>query len=139
MTRPWKRSPKKPAFKLFQVFQGTVPWGLSLLFLILFAAAFSFPCRAEEEPIQMIDGQIEEVKAGESQLAITYFHPVTRRKEKLVFNVDRGTGFDEGMKLEDLRVHEMVSIDYREEGGRARALQVKRVPMKGVPKELKNF
>ena len=62
-------------------------------------------------------------------------------------NVEMGMGntigpyaiLEDGVRLADLKKQEPVTVDYLEDGRTARALQIKRVPMKGVPKEIRRF
>jgi len=108
-----------------------------MVFVLLFGMT-GLSARAEEA-IQVLDGRVEEVSPARSELVVLYYHPVSRNLERQVFRVDSATGLEDGLRLADLRKQDPVSIDYLEDGRTARAIQIKRVPMKGVPKELRRF
>lgn len=107
----------------------------AFLILLLFPSfVFAAPV------IKVISGKIEKVTAEKQELTLSYPHPVTGKNEKLIFRVDSATGFGEGIRLQDLREGQMVSVDYTEETAQLpRAVQVKRVPLRGIPREVRSF
>ena|GEM_PF-5723718 len=105
------------------------PAFLTLIFLVTFMDA-----RAAS--LKIVDGRVAEVRSKERELVLAYRHPVTRREEKLVLQVDQGTGFYEGVHLEDLRPEQPVSVDYEEGPSGLKAVRVRQVPIRGIPKEI---
>lgn len=106
---------------------------VSLALLFVFLA----PVRAEPV-LKVLNGRVKKVLSDRHEIVLSSQHPVSGRVEEWVFKVDPSTGFNEGVRLEDLRDGETVSVDY-EEGpdGYRRAVQVKRVPLRGIPREIK--
>ncbi|MBI4115254.1 MAG: hypothetical protein HY447_01625 [Candidatus Omnitrophica bacterium] len=103
-----------------------------LLFLIL-SLIFSRQVGAGET-LRMIDGKIKEISLEKHELVLSYKHPVTSRSEELKLIIDDKTSADEGVRLEDLRGDDPVSVTYEEiPGGLFYARDVRRVPLRGVP------
>lgn len=87
--------------------------------------------------LKVVDGRVDEVSLEENRLTLIYRHPVSLEEEKLVFEVDKETGFSEAVRLEDLKKGEPLSVDYEEESdAKARAVLIKRVPIRGIPKDI---
>lgn len=111
------------------------------LVLLLFLLGL-FPVRGTEaEPIvKVINGRVKEVSFTTQELVLSYRHPVSGEEEDLTLKVDHGTGFNEGVHLEDFKEGDPISADYEENpSGSFRAVQVKRVMVKGVPDEIAQF
>ena len=86
------------------------------------------------ETVKMIDGRIQSVNPKQREITLSFQDPVSGKTEKLVLRVDAHTGFGEGVRFEDLKAGEPVAADYREEaGGPPLAVQIRRVPLTGVP------
>ena len=95
---------------------------------------FFLPALEGASVLKVIDGRVDEVSLEESKLTLSYRHPVNLEEEKLILEVDEGTGFSEGVRFEDLKKGEPVSVDYEEASGSIpRAVQVREVPLRGVP------
>ena len=86
-----------------------------------------------------MDGRVKEIRAPEGKLVLSFIHPVTGNVGEMVFEVDSHTGLPEGVRFEDLKPEEPISVDYLEEAGTKRALLIKRVPTSGVPIEKNPF
>ena len=98
---------------------------------------FSFPAHAEAS-VKIANGRVKEVLANEQELVLAFRHPATGKTEDLILKIDEGTGFKKGVHLQDFRPNEPVSVDYEEAaGGVLRAIQVRRVPLRGVPDEIR--
>ena len=95
-----------------------------------------FSSLTDASPLKVVDGRVAEVRSKERELVLTYRHPVTRREEKLVLQVDQGTGFYEGAHLEDLHPNQPVSVDYEEGPSGPKAVRIRQVPTRGIPKEI---
>ena len=111
------------------------------LVLLLFLGGL-LPVRGTEaEPIvKVVNGRVKEVSFTKQELILSYHHPVSGEEKDLTLKVDHATGFNEGVHLEDFKEGEPVSVDYEENpGGSFRAVQVKRVAVKGVPDEIAQF
>jgi hypothetical protein len=105
----------------------------TLLLLLSVLPAFAVSAVAEST-LKVVDGRVKEVWLDRQEFTLSYRHPVSGEMEELVIKVDGGTGFSEGVRLEDFRGGDPVSVDYQEgPEGEARAVQVKRVPLRGVP------
>jgi hypothetical protein len=93
---------------------------------------------ASAQPVlKVVNGRIKEIRPEEAVLVLSYSHPVSGKTEELSLQVTEKTGFQEEVRLEDFEKEDPVSIDYEEkENSLPLALLVKRVPVKGVPKEL---
>ena len=103
-----------------------------LLFLIL-SLVFSGQVSAGET-LRVIDGRIKEISLAKHELVLSYRHPVTGRFEELKLLIDDQTSANEGIRLEDLRGDDPVSVTYEEiPGGLFHARDVRRVPLRGVP------
>lgn len=77
---------------------------------------------------------MKETSIEKHELVLSYRHPVSGQMEEQVFKVDAGTGFPEGVRFEDLRANQPVSVDYREDSdGHTRAVRIRRVPLRGIP------
>lgn len=82
----------------------------------------------------MIDGRIQSVNPSRREVTLSFQDPVSGKTEELVLRVDSHTGFGEGVRFEDLKAGEPVAVDYQEEAGRPPlAIQIRRVPLTGVP------
>jgi len=97
-----------------------------------------FETQAGAEPVlKVINGRVKEIRTSEELLVLAYRHPVSGKTEELALKVSPGTGLPEGIRLEDFKKDEPLAVDYQEKPGEPpQALLVKRVPVKGVPKEL---
>ena len=104
--------------------------------LLLFTVLVGPGVIGAQETLQVINGWVKEIRAGEQQLILSYRHPVSGKTEELVLQVDRRTGFPKGIRLEDLRRNDLLSVDYRIFSGAARAfpeaVRVERISVKGV-------
>lgn len=88
----------------------------------------------------MVDGRIKEVWKDKGEIVLYFSHPVSREEEELVLKVDGGTGFNRGLRWEDLKKGTPVTVDYHEdEKGNARAVRVSEVLLSGVPIEKNPF
>ena len=85
--------------------------------------------------LKVANGRVKEIRLEKSEIVLSYFHPVSRREEELVFEVDGRTGFTRETRLEELKKGMPVTVDYEEVGGKNRAVRVSVVPMRGVPFE----
>ena len=102
-------------------------------FLFIFGL-FALAQACAEPPLKVVGGRVKEISSEEGRLTLSYFHPATGRDEELVLTVDSHTGFSEGVTLGDLRRNDPLSVDYEEnEEGRVLAVQIKRVPLRGIP------
>ena len=98
---------------------------------------FFLPALEGASVLKVIDGRVDEVSLEESKLTLSYRHPVNLEEEKLILEVDEGTGFSEGVRFEDLKKGEPVSVDYEEgSDAQARAILIKTVPIRGIPKDI---
>ena len=116
--------------------------GKNFSFVLLLFLLGLLPIRgAEAEPtVKVINGRVKEVSFTTQELVLSYHHPVSGEEEDLTLKVDRGTGFNEGVHLEDFKEGDPISVDYEENpSGSFRALQVKRVQVEGVPDEIAQF
>jgi len=114
-----------------------MPWAIRHTLILLFALVLLLPASWAERSIKVVNGRVKEIFVKESRLTVTYEHPVTQKQEDLILKVDLGTGFGDRLRLEDFRSGEPISVDYEESpSGEGRAILVKRVPLRGVPKEL---
>ena len=103
---------------------------LGLLSVLPFAGA--------ESVVKIANGRVKEVFANEQELVLAFRHPATGKTEDLILKIDEGTGFKKGVHLQDFRPNEPVSVDYEEAaGGVLRAIQVRRVPLRGVPDDIR--
>lgn len=108
--------------------------------VVSLALLFVFLSPVHAGPVlKVLNGKVKKVLSDRHEIVLSSRHPVSGRVEEWVFKVDPSTGFNEGVHLEDLRDGETVSVDYYEEGpdGFRRAVQVKRVPLRGIPREIK--
>ena len=93
-----------------------------------------------ESVFKIVNGRVKDVSRTDEELVLSYRHPVTGEVEELVLKVDDGTGFSQGTKLADFKEGDPVSVDYEENPeGTPRAVQVKRVAIRGVPNEIVQF
>ena len=85
-----------------------------------------------------MNGRVKEVRAADHQLILSVKHPATGETKELALQVDERTGFKKGIRLEDFHPNDPVSVDYQEvSGGNSRAIQIRQVPLKGVPDEIR--
>lgn len=103
--------------------------------LAFFLALLAFlPSVGADISTKVMNGRVKELRLGESELVLSYRNPVSLQDEELVLGVSEGTGFSEGVRFEDLREGEPLSVDYEEHSdGTARAILIKRVPIRGAP------
>ena len=108
-----------------------------------FIAGFflSLPLVWAETVVKVVNGRVKEVRLAEQKLVVRLRHPATGIMEDLVLQIDERTGFKRGTRLQDLHPQEPVSVDYEEMPGKIppHAVQVKRVPLRGVPDEIRRF
>lgn len=103
----------------------------------LFIALSVAPFFCDASVIKVVNGRVKEVRAKESELVLFVQRPATGKTEDWVLKVDRGTGFKQGVSLQDFHPNDPVSVDYEEiSGGTLRAIQVRRVPLRGIPNEI---
>lgn len=123
MKRRLPRFGRSPAFRQF--------------FLTLTCLAVGLQVASAQPVLKVVNGRIKEIRPEEAVLVLSYSHPVSGKTEELSLQVTEKTGFQEEVRLEDFEKEDPVSIDYEEkENSLPLALLVKRVPVKGVPKEL---
>jgi hypothetical protein len=90
--------------------------------------------------LKVVSGRVKEIRLAQKELVLIYPHPVSRKEEVLFLQVDESTGFAEGIHFEGLQPGTVLSVDYLEnERGGTRAVNVKKVPLKGVPIEKNPF
>ena len=88
-------------------------------------------------PVKVIDGRVDKVNLKENKLTLAYRHPVSREEEKLVLELNKETGFSEGARLENLKKGDLLTVDYKKGSEtKAQAILIKRVPIRGIPKDL---
>ena len=96
----------------------------------------SIPLAFASSSVKVIDGRVHTVSLKENRLILSYRHPVTLEEEKLILEVGKETGFSEGVRLEGLKIGEPLSVDYEVgSDAKARAILIKRVPIRGLPKD----
>ncbi len=57
--------------------------------------------------------------------------------EQLILLIDERTGFKKGVSLKDFNPDDPVSIDYEETEVGFHAIQIRRVPLQGVPEDIR--
>lgn len=93
---------------------------------------FSFSAAAEMTKVA--NGRIKTVQPEKQELVLSIQNPATGREEELRLKADNHTGFSEGIRLVDFKTGDPVSVDYAESAGALpRAIQIKQVPLTGVP------
>ena len=107
----------------------------------LYAVLFAFPFSGHADPVvKIVNGRVKEVQLREQRLVLSFRRPATGLVEDLVLQIDGQTGFKKGVRLQDFRPDEPVSVDYEEASGSIpRAVQVREVPLRGVPDEIRRF
>ena len=107
----------------------------TVFFLLLF---FSSLLVHAEPAIKIVNGRVKEVRVRDHQLILSVKHPATGETKELVLQIDERTGFKKGIHLGDFHPDDPVSADYEEtSGGNSRAIQIRQVPLKGVPDEIR--
>ncbi len=103
--------------------------------LIFLSVSLLFPLGARaEQVLKVMDGRVKEISSEKHELVLSYRHPVSGQMEEKTFEVDTATGFPEGMRFQDLRPNQPLSVDYQEgPQGKAHAVRIRAVPLRGVP------
>lgn len=80
------------------------------------------------------------VEADGSAIEVDFRHPATGKIRRMKFFVDGETGLSKISKLQELRVGQVVNIDYVEDTkGRLYIRRIARVRLSGPPPGLENF
>ncbi len=109
--------------KIFPVRTGTGALLLGLIFCV--ANIFVYG----ESMVQRMDGRVVRADPENKILLVQYDHPVTNETMEKEFLVDKTTGFKRVKGLGKVKEGDLVTIDYREETGRATAVYVDVVPV----------
>lgn len=115
---------------------GYNPFAISYLLCLFLTLLLPSPSNAQL--LKVANGRMKEISVEKKEFVLSYQNPVNRQDEKLRIKIDDQTGFSEEVRWEDFRINDPVSVDYEEiPGGILRAVQVKRVAVRGVPKEIR--
>ena len=109
-----------PARRIFAAF---------LLYAVLFLAPGQFVF--SEEITQRVDGTVINVDSQKRILKIEFEHPVTGERTEKEFKVsaDAGFKFIKNKNLAELKVGDLVSVDYLERGAESTAIYIIHVPL----------
>ncbi len=100
-------------------------FSLCFLAFLLVCGKVSFA----EEMVHRMDGYVEHVDPQKRKLTVLFEHPVTEETMKKEFFVSEDAGFKDFKKLSDLKKNDLLTVDYREDGSKANAIYVIRVPI----------
>ena len=107
-----------------------------LVALILFSAlifAFNALQAVASDIVQRLDGTVSSVDAAKRKLVVRFDHPVSGEHVEKEFFVSETAGFKHAKKMDRIKVGDLVTIDYREEGAKAVAVYVDVVPIERRP------
>ncbi len=87
--------------------------------------------------MRVVNGRIKKISADQKKVEIFFLRPATGKIEELFVLIDERTGFKKGAGLEDFGSGDPVSIDYEETESGFRAIQIRLVPLQGVPEDIR--
>ena len=85
----------------------------------------------------MVNGRVKKISSDQKKLELSYQRPATGKIEQLIVLIDERTGFKKGVSLKDFNPNDPVSIDYEETQSGFHAIQIRQVPLQGVPEDIR--
>jgi len=99
------------------------------------------PVTLQAEPImKTLTAHVVSVDPDGSSIFVDFHHPATDKVHRLIFRMDDQSGLSGITSLKDLRVGQVVSIDYvRDDNGRLFIRHIAKMKLSGPPPGLENF
>lgn len=102
--------------------------------LILILAMLVGAGSLSAQVLQKLSGLIDSVNLGSHELRVHFQHPVTKEEIVKIIQVLPSTGFKNVKRLDQIKPHDPVSIDYKDDGkGTLHAVYIEVVSLANLP------